>query len=576
MIDNSPATARVRLAAWEAARPANFFEADLALQRALRLYLGDARFEAIRPRLSAAGHDAATVVDEAARLNDRPHNHPRLERWSGTGERIEQIEFHPSYHTAGRPLYESGVLALQAEPGHALEQAALFYLFAHCGEMGHLCPAVCTAGLIRVLQARGSPELQARYLPPLLDANYDRRHTGAQFLTEVQGGSDVGANVVRATPVPDQPGVWRINGEKWFCSNATADQILITARPEGAPDGTRGLGLFLMPRRLPDGSLNGIELRRLKTKFGTRTMPSAEMDFRDALAYQVGAVAEGIHIVLEYVINTSRWLNAIGSLGALRRAHIEARAFAAHRVAFGRPILDYPLVQEALVEIAADLAGGLAVTWRISHLVDRQDLGQASQQERAVFRLLVNLNKYRTSITSSLGIRRAQEIFGGNGAIEDFSIIPRLYRDALVYESWEGSHNVLCVQALRDMSRYRLHESLLAYLRADLDRVSAPPLGELAQEILNRLERVEARLLRLLSADLVYAQAHVRRVLDELAAVVEATCLLAEADAALARGLPPVAPDLLTAFFNRHLRPGYDPLDDPEYLARLERLKVGA
>lgn len=575
MIDNNPAAARARLSAWEAARPTNFFDADHALQRALRLYLGDPRFEAIRPRLSAAGHDAATIVDPAARLNDRPENHPRLQRWSDIGERLEQIEFHPSYHTAGRPLYESGVMALQAEPGHALEQAALLYLFAHCGEMGHLCPAVCTAGLIRALQARGSPELQADYLPPLLEPRYDRRHTGAQFLTEVQGGSDVGANAVRATPVEGQSGVWRINGEKWFCSNATAEQILITARPDGAPEGTRGLGLFLLPRYLPDGSLNGLELRRLKTKFGTRTMPSAEMDFRDALAYQVGPVEEGIHTVLDYVINTSRWLNAIGSLGALRRAQIETQAFAAHRVAFGHPIIEYPLVQEALAEIAADLAGGLAVTWRLSHLVDRQDLGQATQQEQATFRLLVNLNKYRTSIASSLGIRRAQEVFGGNGAIEDFSIIPRLYRDALVYESWEGSHNVLCVQMLRDMGRYRLHEALLAYLRADLDRVTAPLLSELSQEALVALESVEGRLVRLLSADPAYAQAHVRRVLDELAAVVEATCLLAEADGALARDLPPVAPDLLAFFFNRHLRRGYDPLADPDYLSRLDRLARG-
>src|SRR5690554_2228588 len=109
MIDNSPAAARARLAAWEAARPSNFFEADPALQRALRLYLGEERYEARRPSLSAAGHQAATVVDEAARLNDRPHNHPRLERWSPTGERLEQVEFHPSYHVAGRAIYESGI-----------------------------------------------------------------------------------------------------------------------------------------------------------------------------------------------------------------------------------------------------------------------------------------------------------------------------------------------------------------------------------------------------------------------------------------------------------------------------------
>ncbi|MGH2544465.1 MAG: acyl-CoA dehydrogenase family protein, partial [Ardenticatenaceae bacterium] len=380
--DSDPSSvARQHLAAWQQALPRDFFEADPDLHRALRLYLGEARFEAIRPRMSAAGRDAATVVDRAASLNDRSHNHPHLERWSATGERIENVEFHPSYHEAGRPIYESGILALQEEPDRSLEQAALLYLFGQCGEAGHLCPVVCTAGLIRALQAHGTPELRERYLPPLLDPRYDHRHTGAQSLTEIQGGSDVGANAVRATPEPGHSGAWRINGEKWFFSNATAEQVLVTARPEGAPAGTRGLGLFLIPRYLPDGSLNGIYLRRLKEKFGTRTMASAEVDFRDALAYQVGEIEEGIHIALQQVLNTSRWLNAIGSLSALRRALVEARNYAAHRNAFGQPIRTYPLVQEALAEMQAELAGGLAVTWRLSHLLDRQDTGLATEQE---------------------------------------------------------------------------------------------------------------------------------------------------------------------------------------------------
>lgn len=572
MIPPTPYTARADLAAWQGAKPVNFFEADMDLQRALRLYLGEARAAALWPTLHAAGRDAATVVDEAASLNERPHNHPKLERWSGIGERIEAVEFHPSYHAAGRPIYESGILAMQAEPGHALAQAALLYLFGHCGEAGHLCPVVCTAGLIRALQRHGSEELQARYLPPLLERRYDQRYTGAQSLTEVQGGSDVGANAVHATPEPGQPGTWRISGEKWFFSNATAELTLITARPQGAAEGTRGLVLFLVPRHLPDGTLNGIELRRLKTKFGTRAMASAEVDFRDALAYQVGGLDEGIHIVLSEVLNTSRWLNALGSLGALRRALLEARAYAAHRVAFGQPIATYPLVQEALAEMQSDLAGGLAATWRLSHLVDRQDVGEASAAERATFRLLVNLNKYRTSVAASLGIRRAQEILGGNGAIEDFSIVPRLYRDAVVYESWEGSHNVLCVQSLRDMQRYRLHEPLLAMLRADLDRVTDSTLVPLAQEGLAQVGRVESTLLRLFAADVRFQQSHIRRVMDSLGATVEFTCLLAEADGALAHDLPPVSPDLLRFFLNRHLRPAYDPLDDAEWGARLERL----
>ena len=338
----------------------------------------------------------------------------------------------------------------------------------------------------------------------------------------------------------------------------------------------RGLGLFLVPRRLPDGTLNGLYLRRLKEKFGTRTMASAEVDFRGALAYQVGEIDEGIHIVLEHVLNTSRWLNAVGSLSAFRRAYLEASRYAAHRHAFGKPIADYPLVQEALVEMRADLAGGLAVTWRLSHLVDRQDEGAASVQERAVFRVLVNLNKYRTSLLTSLAIRRAQEILGGNGAIEEFSPVPRLYRDAVVYESWEGSHNVLCIQLLRDFQRHALHEPLLAYLRADLDGIVAPALGDLAHTTMEALDRSEARLQTLLAAAPRVAQAHIRRVLDELAAIVEITCLLAEADGALARDLPPVPIDLLHFYFNRHLPHDYDPMTDDGYVRRVERLARAA
>ena len=181
---------------------------------------------------------------------------------------------------------------------------------------------------------------------------------------------------------------------------------------------------------------------------------------------------QGFKIVVELVLNTSRWANALGSAGLLRRAYVEAWTFAQNRRAFGGAIGRYPLVMEALAETKVDLYAMLASTLRLSSLIERMDLGVATEQERAVHRLLVNINKYRTSVQASLGIRRAQEILGGNGAIEDFSIVPRLYRDAVVFESWEGSHNVLCLQVLRDMQRYGLHEALFGYLGAMVDRVT--------------------------------------------------------------------------------------------------------
>ncbi len=558
------AQGRQDLARWRASVPPDFFTCDANLQRVLRMYdPGLVRYEA---ELAAFGHAVAAVIDPAATVNDRPHNHPRLDAWDGIGQRTEQIEFHPSYHTAGRPAYEAGIVALSVEPGHVMQQSALFYLLTQAGEMGHACPIVCTLGMIRALQAKGSQELQAAFLPPLLVRDYDRNQIASQFLTEVQGGSDVGANAVEARPAEGQPGIWLLRGEKWFCSVANADQMLVTARPVGAAAGTRGLGAFLVPRRLPDGSLNAFHIRRLKTKFGTRTMASAEIDFADAVGYPIGALDEGFKIVVELVLNTSRWANALGSAGLLRRAYVEAWTFAHHRQAFGAAIGRYPLVLEALAEMKSDLYAMLASTLRLSYLVQRMDLDQATAQERAVHRLLVNINKYATSVQASLGIRRAQEILGGNGTIEDFSIIPRLYRDAAVFESWEGSHNVLCLQAARDMQRYGLHGHLFAYLAALVDGVVRPELADLQDVVLARMEVVRGRLERALASPPEFHQTHVRRTMDDLVVVVQAACLLVEAEWELAQGLDSDKPAALTFFVNRRLRPGYDPMGDGDYL----------
>ncbi|MDF2696551.1 MAG: acyl-CoA dehydrogenase, partial [Labilithrix sp.] len=184
------------------------------------------------------------VVDPAVEESER--NLPRLLE---NGE----IEFDPAYHRAGRAIWASGIVGAAAP-----EQASLFYLLAHAGEGGHACPVVCTAGLVRALKTHGSDELGERFLPPLLDTDYDQAERGAQFLTERHGGSDVGANRVEA--IPDGAG-WRLHGEKWFCSVADADQFLVTARPRGAPEGTRGIGCFLVPR-----SGGGFRIRRLKDK----------------------------------------------------------------------------------------------------------------------------------------------------------------------------------------------------------------------------------------------------------------------------------------------------------------------
>ncbi|HEY7923527.1 MAG TPA: acyl-CoA dehydrogenase family protein, partial [Vicinamibacteria bacterium] len=348
-----------------------------------------------------------------------------------------EIEFHPAYHEAGRIVWASGVVGAPAR-----EQASLFYRLAQAGEGGHACPVVCTAGLVRALRTRASEELRSRFLPPLLETDYERAQRGAQFLTERHGGSDVGANRVEA--VPDGDG-WRLHGEKWFCSVADANQFLVTARPRGAPHGTRGIACFLVPR-----SGGGFRIRRLKDKLGTRALATGEIEFDGAPAFALGPLDEGFRTAVS-VLNTSRWLNAVGSAGLMQRAYLEARAFAQEREAFGGPIDRFPLVRENLAVMKSEAAAALASTLHLTELVGRIDDGSATEQDVAWHRILVNANKFVTSLAATAMCRRGIETLGGNGTIEDFSPLPRLYRDAIVFESWEGTHNVLCAQVLRDL-----------------------------------------------------------------------------------------------------------------------------
>jgi acyl-CoA dehydrogenase len=451
------AQARAALKLWERNLPGNFYDTDQHLQNILEYYWGTAGLERHRERLSTFGGQAATIVDLAVRNANLPSNLPRLERYNAAGERIEDVVHSADHDLAGRYIYGSGAMSVYAKPGNNLLALALFYLSSYNGEAGHNCPLACTAGIIKTLQEAGSEELQEKYLARLLDPNYEARLHGAQFLTEVQGGSDVGANAVTARLLDEKQNKWLINGEKWFCSNVTADLALVTARPEGAPGGTRGLGLFLLPRRLDDSSPNGVFIRRLKDKLGTRSLATAEVDFQDAVAYQIGGPGRGFAHAMEFVINTSRLYNAVGSAAATRRAYLIAWTYAQHRQAFGAPIKNFPLIQETLAEMRCVAMALTSGSLSLAHLRDEIETDKADEAAKKFFRLAVNLHKYRSSISSTDMIRRAIEIIGGNGVVETFSILPRLLRDSLIFETWEGAHNTLLAQSVRDIQRYKLH-----------------------------------------------------------------------------------------------------------------------
>jgi len=515
------------LVAWRAEKLEGFFGSDHSLAPRLEQYLGPEDAARVAATTESFSRAVVAAIEPAVEILERTRELPRLRAFNGVGELVEEVEFHPAQRTAAAQVWGSGLLSTRLDHVGAFEVAAQFYLLSHVGEGGQACPVVCTIGLRRALEHHATAELRRQYLPGLTSSDVDEALRGSQFLTEVQGGSDVGANVASAAPDPQVPGAWRVGGEKWFCSVADADLFAVTARPQAAVPGTAGLGCFLIPRRLGTGEINGFRIRRLKDKLGTRALASAEIDFDNALAWPIGDVGDGFKVAVSDLLNTSRWLNAVGSAGIMSRAYLEASSFARHRRAFGSPIDSFGGVREQLAILKVEAAAALASTFALTDLVGKVDGDSASPDEVKIHRFLVNANKYLTSTAATDSVHRAIEVLGGNGTIEDFSALPRLYRDAIVFESWEGTHNVLCNQVRRDCARLGLLESVTGWLYRDLGALPAT-LAPLAVVVTNALDRLLPGIEKSLH-DAHHGDVHFRHQLTVLMRIIQATCLLREA-----------------------------------------------
>ncbi len=520
--------ARDALAAWRASFPADPYADDRQLRVLLARVVSPERLADLEARASTFARDVTGVIAPmAARYEHRAHL-PELARWDPIGRQTEAVDFDPAYHRSGERVWASGLVALSGQPGTAYEQAVLLYLLSLEGEAGHACPATCTIGLARALRRSAEPSVRDRFLPALVDPDYSTAVRGSQFLTEVQGGSDVGANVCLAVPTGDGAS-YRITGEKWFCSVADAGQFFLTARVDGGPDGTRGLGSFVVPREV-DGRPNGFALRRLKDKLGTRGLASGEIDFDGALAWPVGPVEDGFRTAVGVVLNTSRWMTAVGDAGMMRRAWLEASAYARHRTAFGRPIGEFPAVRRTLADLAAVSVGALHLVIALTGLEDRIDAGTAGGTDVLLHRFLVNVAKYLVSVQATEVVHSAIEILGGNGAIEDFSVLPRLYRDAMVYESWEGSHNVLVAQVLNDLRRLPILEAVDEWLTGLIDAVGNDGTG---RRLAAERDDILASARRCVD-DPEFGAWYFRDVVDRIGVLAETVLLAAAGEEALA------------------------------------------
>lgn len=361
-------------------------------------------------QLARMGDLAARVVSPLAAIADRES--PRLV--GGI------VEYHPAYREMEQVAYGSGIVPSSA---HHLLSFALGYLFA-MAEMSLYCPVCMTDGVARVTSRYGR-EL------PLMGKGW----TGAMFLTEQAGGSDVGANETIARRDPD--GTWRLSGLKWFCSNADAHAALVTARPEAAPAGTKGLRTFLLLTRGNDG----VQIERLKPKLGVRSMPTGEIRLTNAKAEEIG----GFGAILE-MMNLSRLYNAVASVAVIGRALHEARWYIERRRTFGKRVIEHPLAVNTLLDIEAEHLGAMLMTFETVLALQRADAGDEEAARK--FRLLVPIVKAVTGKLAVPCVSEAMELIGGNGYIED-SVMPRLLRDAQVLPIWEGTTNILVLDAVR-------------------------------------------------------------------------------------------------------------------------------
>jgi alkylation response protein AidB-like acyl-CoA dehydrogenase len=455
----------------------NFYAIDRGLRGLLPLYLEPDDFRRLEPHFDRLGALSGGRLDELARIADKhpPVLHPR-DRF---GRDEDWIDYHSSYREMENVAFgdfqfhamshRAGTLGMDS-PLPAVAKYALQYLFVQA-EFGLMCPISVTDTSIHLIRKFASPELKDYLLPKMLSGDVATMWKGTQFMTERAGGSDVGAI---ETTARFEDGEWRLYGDKWFCSHADADVALLLARPQGAADGTKGLALFALPRRLKDGSRNAYRIVRLKDKLGTRSMASGEILLEGAVAYLVGDAGQGLKQMMEQV-NLSRLSHGVRAAAMMRRCVNEAMVCARTRTAFGKTIIEYPLLRRQLLKITVPSEQSLSMFLFAARAMDRASAGEKDAE--AWLRILTPLLKFRACRDNIPVATGAMEVRGGNGYIEEW-VQARLVRDAHIGVLWEGTSNINALDIVaRAVGKCRAHRALAAELKRLLDEAAPIPLA---------------------------------------------------------------------------------------------------
>ncbi len=440
---------------------------------------------------------------------------PILHAYDRFGHHRDEVEFHPAWHWTLSRLFEEGVhSSAWAEPrGGAHVVRAAKYLMMSQVECGAVCPVTMTFGSATTV--RKVPELAEIWLPKIFSRRYDRRFRPIEEksacmigmgLTEKQGGSDVRANTTTAVPLAGNGGDYELVGHKWFLSAPMCDAFLITAQAPG------GITCFFMPRWRPDGSLNGIRIRRLKNKLGNRSNATGEVEFERAWAVRVGEEGRGIPTAIE-MANHTRLDCVLGTTGLMRQAVSQAVFHAAHRSAFQRRLIDQPLMRNVLADLAVETEAAVALALRLARTAEGADAG-----ETALHRLLTPAAKYWICKRGPTIAAEAMEALGGNGYVEEGNLA-RIYREMPVNSIWEGSGNVMCLDVLRVLAK---SPAAIEVFREEL----RPARGMEAN-----FDRHVDRLERALASP---AEAEARRLTEQLILALQGALLLRHGAAAVA------------------------------------------
>src|SRR5258705_2400132 len=454
---------------------ANFYAIDRGLRDLLALYLLPDDFRRLEPHFDRLGALAGGRLDELARIADK--HPPVLNSRDRFGRDGDWIDYHASYREMEQIAFgdfqfhamshRGGALGMD-RPLPAVAKYALQYLFVQA-EFGLMCPISVTDTSIHLIRKFADAELKECLLPSMLSADMAAVWKGTQFMTERAGGSDVGAIEMVARL---QDGAWRLYGDKWFCSHADAAVALLLARPEGAPGGTKGLALFALPRRLKDGRRNAYRIVRLKDKLGTRSMASGEIVLEGAVAYLVGEAERGFKQMMEQV-NLSRLSHGVRASAVMRRCVNEALVCARSRLAFGKPIIEYPLHRRQLLKIIVPTEQALSMFLFAASTMDRANAG--SKEAESLLRILTPLLKFRACRDNIPVATGAVEVRGGNGYIEEW-VHARLIRDAHVGVLWEGTSNINALDIVsRAVGKSHAHRTLEVALRKLLDEATLVP-----------------------------------------------------------------------------------------------------